>query len=121
VDGDGVLSQEVKDADLQHAPVTGGSDEHRQFVAHDDVTHGVADSVEDVVIGHPVVPGWFTDSHLDNIACLSYNDRGVIGRRAENWSAAAAVAGDQRTAPGQPIKEVRHERPTRRVRPMLHG
>lgn len=79
MDGDGVLSQEVEHADLQQPPVSCRSDEHCQVVVQDDVAYGVGDSVSDVVVSNAVVPGWLTDPHLDNIACLAYNVRGRLG------------------------------------------
>jgi len=65
-----VVSIKVEDAELQQRPVGGWSDEHGQVLFHVDPAHRVANAVQDVLVGHTVLPRRLADSHADNISCL---------------------------------------------------
>jgi len=70
VDHHRVVSDDAKDADLQHPPGGVWANEHRHPLVLVDTTDRVAPGVQHVVIADAVLSGRLPDPHYDNLRCL---------------------------------------------------
>ena len=71
MDDDWVIAFDIEYTDLEQRSVGRWSDEYHQVIVQEHTPHGVANGMPYVSIDKAMLSRWLTDTHLDNIACLT--------------------------------------------------